>query len=134
MASGFQATWSSYYRTTLENRRIVIDDYGIEMPAPVRTLVAEYLFKDRLSPRLADHQISSIQQAIQTVRSLNEASINEIISSQSALFPIRDIVGVAKGTDALWTPQGLPFGTGGLLRAKTVHYLGFPNGLPRAGM
>ncbi len=116
------------YRDTLMKNGVIIDNIGTKMPAAVHELVAAYVLKGRLSPPLEKDTKSSILQRIQRVWSQGESSVHRIVN-EPRLFPIHDIVGIAEGSDAIWSVDALPHRedwTGDLIRPKTDRHFGFP--------
>ena len=116
------------YRDTLMKNGVIIDSIGAKMPAAVHDLVAAYVLKGRLSPPLEKDTISSMLQRIQSIWSQGESSVHRMVN-EPRLFPIHDIVGIAEGSDAIWSVDALPRReewTGDLIRPKTDRHFGFP--------
>ncbi len=98
-------TSSPLYRGTLRMNKVIIDDFGDQMPREVQELVTKHIRKERTSPRLEDDQYTTIKATIKEVWHSAEPKVSDII--KPPLFPIGD-PNIAEGRDTLWSTQPLP--------------------------
>ncbi len=57
-------------------------------------------------------KISRILEAIRKVWTLGETRVNDLINSQPGLFPVKDIAGIAEGSNDLWSAEATPHRAG----------------------
>ncbi|KAI1130709.1 hypothetical protein F5Y10DRAFT_235015 [Nemania abortiva] len=93
-----------YYRQTLADNHIHIDDFGEEIPSDLKTFLNTTILKRREQP-LGDHAVAQVRSTVRQLIGAEETLLRGLLLSD--MFPLsRD--GVGQGADIRWSTTPLP--------------------------